>query len=305
MIAEHRVRAADGWRLSVLDLQPAGAAWGVVVAGHAIMVDRRTFLRRDRPCLARTLCDAGLRVLLPDLRGHGKSGPDPLRGGDWSYDQLVEDTAVYLDLARRLAPDLPLATLGHSLFGHTTAAWCTTAAARETAPAAHVALCGDFWLPGTEDRRLVWALKRLVMAVGTRFTGVLGRVPARGFGVGSADEAYSCFDDLRRCIAEDGWRARGGHDYRAGLAGVDLPVLLVISEGDRVASPRTAERLWSPLPRRTTWRLAAGGATDQDGRGLPELAGVGAPGHMAPVTDPASEPLWRAIATWLKGQLVA
>ncbi|PCC72842.1 Predicted alpha/beta hydrolase [Nannocystis exedens] len=305
MTAEHRIRAADGWRLSVLDLEPAGAAWGVVVAGHAMMVDRRTLLRRDRPCLARTLCDAGLRVLLPDLRGHGASGPDPAHGGDWSYDQLVEDTAVYLDLARRLAPDLPLATLGHSLFGHTTAAWCTTAAAREVAPAAHVALCADFWLPGTDDRRLVWRLKRLLMGLATCSTGVLGSLPARRFGVGSADEAYTYFEDFRRCIAGDGWRARDGHDYRAGLAGVELPVLLVTSEGDRLAPPRTAERLWSPLPRRTTWRLGPAGATDEDGRALPELAGLGAPGHMAAVTDPASAPLWRAIATWLKGQLVA
>lgn len=217
----------------------------------------------------------------------------------------MEDTAAYLDLARRLAPDLPLATLGHSLFGHTTLAWCTTAAARGIAPAAHVALCADFWLPGTEDRRLVWALKRLIVRVSAGLSGVLGSVPARRFGVGSADEAHTYFDDFRRCIAEGGWRARGGHDYRAGLAGVDLPVLLVVSDADRLASPRTATRLWSPLPRLTTWRLTAAGAHDHGGRALPELAGLGAPGHMATVTDPASEPLWRAIATWLKGQLVA
>ncbi|WAS92012.1 serine aminopeptidase domain-containing protein [Nannocystis punicea] len=305
MIAEHRVRATDGWRLSVLDLEPDGAAWGVVVAGHAMMVDRRTFFRRDRPCLARSLCDAGLRVLLPDLRGHGASGPDPARGGDWSYDQLVEDTAIYLDLARRLAPGLPLATLGHSLFGHSAAAWCTTAAAREISPAAHVALGSDFWLPGTEDRRLVWPLKRLFVGLGAGLTAALGCLPARRFGVGSADEAYTYFADFRRCVADGGWRARDGHDYRAGLAGLAFPVLLVASEGDRLAPPRTAVRLWSPVPRLTTWRLAAAGATDQDGRALPELAGVGAPGHMAAVTDPAREPLWRAIATWLKGQLAA
>lgn len=296
MIAEHRVRARDGWRLSVLDLQPAAPAWGVVVAGHAMMVDRRTFWRGDRPCLARTLCDAGLRVLLPDLRGHGKSGPDPSRGGDWSYDQLVEDTGVYLELARGLAPDLPIATLGHSLFGHTTLAWMTTAC--EFAPAAHVALCSDFWQRATEDRRLVWPLKVTLMRLMVGITAALGRLPARALGVGSADEAYTYLDDFRRCIAADAWLARDGRDYRAGLSQVDAPVLLVVSEGDRLAPPRTARRFWSPLPRLSTIHL-----------GAPEFAhltpGRPAPGHMAAVTDPASEPVWRAIATWLKDQLVA
>ena len=76
----HRVPAPDGWVLDVLDLEPAGPARGVVVAGHAMMVDRRTF-RPGKPGLARTLVDAGLRVLLPDLRGHGRSGPTPRAGG--------------------------------------------------------------------------------------------------------------------------------------------------------------------------------------------------------------------------------
>lgn len=293
MITEHRVRALDGWRLSVLDLAPERPAWGLVIAGHAMMVDRRTFLRDDRPCLARTLCDAGLRVLLPDLRGHGESGPDPRRGGDWSYDQLVEDTAVYLELARRLAPGLPVATLGHSLFGHSTLAWLTTAAGREHAPAAHVALCVDFWLRSTEERRLVWPLKRALMKAMSGLAGALGSVPARRLGVGSADEAYSYFADFDRCVASDAWRAQGGHDYRAGLADVAVPVLLVVSDNDRLAPPRTALRMWSPLPHLDAWRL-----------GAPPFAGL-APTHMAAVTDPASEPLWRAIATWLKDQLVA
>ena len=77
----HRVRAPDGWLLDVLDLEPRGPARGLVVAGHAMMVDRRTY-RPGRAGLARTLVDAGFRVLLPDLRGHGRSGPTPREGGE-------------------------------------------------------------------------------------------------------------------------------------------------------------------------------------------------------------------------------
>ena len=61
--------------------------------------------------------------------------------------------------------------------------------------------------------------------------------------------------------------------------------------GDRVAPPRTALRLWSALPHAEVWRL-----------GAPPWQAL-RPGHMAAVTDPASAPLWAALATWLKRQL--
>lgn len=297
--AEHIVRAADGWRLSVLDLAPPGPARGLVIAGHAMMVDRRTLHRAGRPCLAAALVDAGFRVLVPDLRGHGRSGPTPDAGGDWSYDQLVEDTAVLVELARGLAPDLKLATLGHSLFGHTTLAHLSRAP--DTPIAAHVALGGDVWLPGAEDRRGVWPVKRAAIGLAVALSRVFGCVPARRLGFGSADEAFSYFSDFPRCAREGAWLARDGHDYGAGLARVTCPVLLVLSEGDPVAPPRVAMRLWSRLPRHELLRLgpAPAGAPEPGIATLPELR----PGHMALVTDPASAPAWHAIATWLGSHL--
>lgn len=310
MIAEHRVRASDGWRLSVLDLEPAGPAAGLVIAGHAMMVDRRTLYRRDRPSLAGALVDAGLRVLVPDLRGHGRSGPRADEGADWSYDQLVEDIAAYLDLARTLAPDLPLATLGHSLFGHAVLAFLTLPRASDRpALSAHVALCSDVWLASTEDRPLVQALKTAIVRLSTGLADILGFLPARRAGVGSADEACTYFRDVCRGTYTGTWTAGDGHDFRAGLPAVDVPTLLVLSQRDRLADPRTALRLWSDLPRLTVWRLGhpptADAATrpDSDFTALePALAGL-APTHMGAVTDPRSAPLWRAIAAWLLGHL--
>lgn len=290
-VAEHSLRAADGWRLSLLDIAPDGPARGLVIAGHAMMVDRRTLFRRGRPSLAAALADAGLRVLVPDLRGHGASGPAADRGGDWSYDQLVEDTACYLDFARALAPDLRVATLGHSLFGHTTLAWLTR---NPDAPlAAHVALCCEIWLRRTDDRPLAWPIKQAIVAATALTARLCGRVPARRVGFGSDDEATTYFADFVRWVRAGAWLAADGHDYAAGLAHVRHPVLLVQSDGDAIAPPRTALRLWSALPNAETWRLGA--APWQSLR----------PAHMAAVTDPASAPLWSAIATWLKRHLDA
>lgn len=286
---EHLVRAVDGWRLSVLDLAPEGPARGLVIAGHAMMVDRRTLWRTDRPCLVAALRAAGLRVLVPDLRGHGKSGPLAHDGGDWSYDQLVEDTAVLLDLAEGLAPDLKIATLGHSLFGHTTPAYLTRT--HDPRIAAHVGLCCEVWVRDVEDRRLAWPLKRAFLELALLSARLAGAVPTRRIGFGSADEAYSYFADFERCARTGGWLAADGHDYLAGLSGLRLPALFVLSDADRVTPPRTAIRLWSRMPSAEFWRLGRGAWAHL------------APTHMAAVTDPASAPLWRAVAGWLVERL--
>lgn len=288
----HRVRAPDGWVLDVLDLVPDGPPRGIVIAGHAMMVDRRTF-RVGRPGLAHTLAAAGFRVLLPDLRGHGRSGPRPGAGGDWSYDQLVDDTAVYLELARELAPDLPVTLLGHSLFAHTSLAWLGQHP--EAPVAAHVALAMDVWLRASEPSRARWLLKRSMMAAAARIAAAHGHFPATRLRLGSMDESIGYTTDIARNVREGRWLARDGTDYLAGLARVRCPCLHVVSEHDRLyARPPSALRLSAPIARRTVWNL---GAPDID----PALAGLRAD-HMGVLTG-ASEPLWRAVAAWLDATL--
>lgn len=290
MSASHRVAAPDGWILDVLDLVPGRPARAVVIAGHAMMVDRRTY-RPHRPGLARTLVDAGFRVLLPDLRGHGRSGPTPRDGGDWTYDQLVADTAVLLDLARTLAPGLPIATLGHSLFGHTSLAHL---ALHPDAPvAAHVALGMDVWIRGSEPSRLVWALKRGLVAASVPLAAAVGHFPAVRLGVGSMDEARGYWTAITSSVRAGRWLSDDGLDYQALLPRVRCPCLHVVSAGDRLLGrPTSALRLTASLRERTVWHLGT-----HEHETPPALATL-RPGHMAMLTGP-SEPLWHAIAAWL------
>lgn len=289
-IPSHRVSAPDGWVLDVLDLVPAGPARAVVVAGHAMMVDRRTF-RPARPGLARTLVDAGFRVLLPDLRGHGRSGPTPRDGGDWSYDDLVADTAVLLDLARSLDPTAPRVLLGHSLFAHTSLAWLGRHPDADVA--AHVALAMDVWVRECEPSLAARAVKRALIAASAVLAAGGGGFPSARIGLGSMDESRGYWAGITRSARAGRWQSDAGLDYRAGLARVRCPCLHVVSAGDRLlARPASALRLTATLPRRTVWHLGA------DRPGQPPALAALRPGHMAMVTG-ACEPLWRALAAWL------
>ena len=293
---EHWIAADDGWSLLVREAAPARPARGTVIAGHAMMVDGRTILREDRPCLAESLRAAGLRVLVPDQRGHGRSGPRAADGGRWTYDDLVADTAAYLRLAQSIDPAAPVALLGHSLFAHTALAWLGQ---HPDAPVrAHVALAMDVWNLRFEPSLRRRLAKRLAAALTREITRRVGFAPARRLRFGSDDEAAAYWESMRPWLLADRWCSAAGVDYHRGLARVRCPVLHVVSDGDRLfACPAAALNFSAPLPRREVWHLGWHRPADR-----PELAAL-APDHMAIVTDPASRPLWEALAAWLCARL--
>jgi pimeloyl-ACP methyl ester carboxylesterase len=255
------------------------------------MVDRRTLYRPGRPCVVAALAESGLRVLVPDLRGHGDSGPTPSQGGDWTYDDLVSDVGTYIDLARRLEPGEPVVLVGHSLFAHNALACLGR---RPEAPvAALVLLAASLWMPQWSSRRLVWAARRAVVEAVWGIARLAGRVPARRAGAGSADEAIGYWRDFRRFARSGRWAARDGWDYAAALGRIGCPVLHVVSRGDRLAPPADALALSAALGvRRSVWRLGEAGAPA-------ELGAVRPPGHMEIVTSDACAPVWRAVGQWI------
>ncbi|MCA9680804.1 MAG: alpha/beta fold hydrolase, partial [Myxococcales bacterium] len=160
----HSLAAGDGWLLRVWDYwtgsassRPGEGPRGVVILGHAMLADSRTLARPDRPSLASVLVEAGFRVLVPDLRGHGQSGPCPRDGGDWVLDDIVEDIGVYVDLARSLEPQRPIALVGHSLFGLASLAWIGQNPDPKVRAVAAVTC--DIWNHRFEPSRLFWWLK--------------------------------------------------------------------------------------------------------------------------------------------------
>ncbi|MFC3226832.1 alpha/beta hydrolase [Marinibaculum pumilum] len=110
--ARQALEAADGTDLAYRRYPAAGgtgAPAGAVLALHGSSTDGQSL-----HVLARDLAAAGQAVYVPDIRGHGDSGP---RGDVPRTGILEEDIAAFLALIRDRHPDLPVTLLGFSSGG--------------------------------------------------------------------------------------------------------------------------------------------------------------------------------------------
>lgn len=288
----HRRTTPDGWTLHVRELLPNGRPIGMAVVGHAMMVDGRTLVREDRGTFVDALLDAGFWVLVPDLRGHGRSGPLAPEG-EWNYDDIVDDVGVLLRLARELAPDLPTYLVGHSLFGHASLAWLGQNPAAEVAGLVMIAV--DVWNPRREPSWIRRWRKRLTYEVSCWVAQRAGYFPARRLKQGSNDESLAYWMQARRWIRQSRWTSADGRvDYDAARHRVSTPTLHVLSEGDRIyAHPASAAGLSAPLRRRELVVL---------GRAhMPRPLAESAPDHMPIITadTPENRAVWAWIADWM------
>ena len=296
----HTITAREGWLLRVWDFVPTsgragGSVRGVVIASHAMMVDSRTLCRPDRPTLVAVLVAAGFRVLVPDLRGHGESGPRPAEGGDWTFDELVGDVDHYVELASVLEPERPLVFVGHCMFAKIALAWLGQNP--DARVSAFAALSVAVWNRRFEPSLWRWMLGRAGWLLGRLLAAVIGYVPARRLRLGSADVGRSYWRQYDDQMRRNRWDSLDGRiDYYAGLAKIRVPVLHLLSEGDWLfASPKAGVRFSATIPER---ELLVLGRDDAPGE-LRRLR----PGHMATVTDPRSKLAWHWVAGWLERTL--
>jgi predicted alpha/beta hydrolase len=282
-----KISTKDRWQLTADLITPENPR-GVVIAGHAMMVNRKTLDRPKEAGLATHLARAGFAVLVPDLRGHGDSGPRASEGGQWSYDDITEqDTPALIDLARQRFPGKKLCLLGHSLFGHASAAYAASAAAP---PEALVLLASNIWLPRFEPSNVRWLLKRATLETLLLISRKLGYCPAKKVGFGSEDEALAYFEQFLVWARGGRWVSTTGDDYLLRLPRFKGHTLAVVGAADTInCRPECAHRFAQNL----------GGTLDF--RVVGRRSGLSFdPGHMELVTDQRSEPLWREIAEWLQ-----
>lgn len=289
------MRTDDGWALRADVDEPEGEPVGVAVLAHAMMARRTEFDRPQGAGLRQRLLARGWRVISFDFRGHGDSGPRPSEGGQYSYDNLVtrDMPAIHAFARARDRKKRRIVLVGHSLGGH------VGLAAQGTGLVAFdriVAVAANLWMQPLEPSAARHALRLLMLRAVDETARRVGRFPARALRMGSDDEARAYFHDLGRFARTGRWTsADGAVDYLASLASVKVPVLQVVSEGDRMACrPEGGER----------FLRHCGGPqellrVDQADDGGPP------PGHMGIVTSGRIDCTWNHVETWMRATSLA
>jgi len=289
-VEEIEVRTKDGWSLRTDVYEAAGVPVGIAVLAHAFMARRTEFDRPSGAGLARFFAAKGWCVIAFDFRTHGDSGPAADEGGTYGYDDLVtRDMPSICAFARsRSRSKLPLVVVGHSLGGHVALAAQAMGAIDVDAI---VGVGASPWVPELEPSRGRWMVKRAITAGFLAVARRSGRFPARALGRGSDDEALGCVEDFGRFARTGIWGSADGRtDYLGSLARVRVPVLGLVSDGDRLeCAPACGEQL-----------LARTGGPHRLVRIDRRDDGSRPPGHMALVTSGKLRRAWTDVEEWMR-----
>lgn len=151
---ERLLRAGDGTKIHLLELGAEDAKKSLLVI-HGYGEHGGRYIERMQP-----IADAGYRVLIPDLRGHGRS--EGKRGHVLRFEEYADDVSLFLDQLQ--TPASCNAILGHSNGGLIALKWLlhnrkSVGAAVVTSPFLGIALDAPAWK--------IWAGKILSRLVPT------------------------------------------------------------------------------------------------------------------------------------------
>jgi predicted alpha/beta hydrolase len=286
------VRTVDGWSLRTDIGEPRSPPVGTAVLAHALMARRSEFDRPRGKGLARFFLERGWRVVTFDFRAHGDSAPPPRGSRAPAYDDLVfADLPAIFGFAGAFGvPARPAVLVGHSLGGHVALA---AQGAGLVDFDAIVAVGSDVWLRELEPSPARWLVKRAALRGARAICQRFGRFPSRALRLGSDDETAALMGDFDRFARTGFWlSADGRSDYLASLAHVRVPVLEVVSDGDRLQCPPECG---------ARFVARCGGAHD-----VLRVTGDGSappPTHMGMVLDqdsPHMRQVWDRIAAWME-----
>jgi hypothetical protein len=133
-------------------------------------------------------------------------------------------------------------------------------------------------------------VKRAVLGAALTVSRRVGRFPSRSVRRGSDDESLRSVEDFNRFARTGQWTSADGRaDYLASLGRIRVPVLGVVSEGDKLeCAPACGERL-----------LVRTGGPQRLVRVEHRDDGSPPPGHMGLVTSGRVRKAWSEIEGWM------
>jgi predicted alpha/beta hydrolase len=284
----HFAHTPDGWRLALHRHAAGPPELGLPVILCPGYACNRHFIDWDAEySLARFLARRGFDAWVIELRGRGLSHPTPACAAPrtWTFDDLaLHDVPTAVRHVARMTRRR-VAWVGHSMGGMLLYASLGGPGGAELPIVAGVTLAAPVAFPPVSSELLA-RLGRLLLDVALTETihqrlalGVLwqlvGRTAALGIGmnpanvdrrvVGAALQHALCNVSRAKLRQLSDWSLTGRFasvdgrvDYRAALAHITTPLLVVAGTADRLATPATVERALAHLPPRTATYLEAG-----------------------------------------------
>ncbi|MEV7330510.1 alpha/beta fold hydrolase [Micromonospora sp. NPDC093244] len=228
----------DGARLGVqVYPEPAGPAGAPVVVIWPAMGVRARYYRP----FAAALRDAGLAVVVADLRGTGTSTPAPNRADRHGYSELASDVGAVLAALKPRLDGRTRLLLGHSLGGQATLLHLALHGDADVDGLALVAVGVPYWrvYPG---RRGVGVLPYTQGIAAT--AALLGVWPGWGFG---GRQARGVIRDWAHTARTGRFPHLDGTDTEAAVRAVRTPVLAVSVDDDQYTPHETMDHLCAKL----------------------------------------------------------
>jgi predicted alpha/beta hydrolase len=228
----------DGARIGIqVYPEPDGAPDAPAVVIWPAMGVRARYYRP----FATGLRDAGLAVVVADLRGTGASTPVPSRACRYGYRELATDVGTVLDALKPRLDGRPRLLLGHSLGGQATLLHLALHGADRVDGLALLAVGMPYWRTYPGRRRYgVLPYTQGIAAV----AGALGVWPGWGFG---GRQARGVIRDWARTGRTGRFPTLDGVDGEAAVGRLTLPVLAVSVDDDQYTPHPTVDHLCAKL----------------------------------------------------------
>ena len=207
--------------------------------------------------LASALGEAGLGVVVVDLRGTGASTPRPSRRSRYGYSELTDDVGAVLGALKGRLDGRPVYLVGHSLGGQVGLLHLARAGGQAVAGLVLVGVGLPWWRSYGRKALSTLLLTQWIVAAAS----LLRVWPGWGFGGRQA----------RRVIQDWGYTARHGRfprldgsadDVEARLASVRTPVLALSVAADQYTPRATTDHLCAKLTAAPVQRVHLDGPLD-------------------------------------------
>ncbi|WP_432905420.1 alpha/beta hydrolase family protein [Micromonospora matsumotoense] len=228
----------DGARIGIqVYPEPGGTPAGPAVVIWPAMGVRARYYRP----FATALRDAGLAVIVADLRGTGVSTPPPSRACRYGYRELAADVGAVLDALKPRLDGRPTLLLGHSLGGQAALLHLALHGTDRVDGLALLAVGVPYWrsYPGPRGYGVL-PYSQGIAAV----AGVLGVWPGWGFG---GRQARGVIRDWAGTARTGRLPTLDGVDGEAAVGRLTLPVLAVSVDDDQYTPHPVVDHLCAKL----------------------------------------------------------